>query len=245
MPSVVNQWIRDHGLSGSTLKLIAIITMLIDHTGAVLVLAVRRLPAVRADQATLQFYTQLYTYMRRIGRLAFPIFCFLLIEGFLHTRDVRKYAGRLFLFALISEYPFDFALRHGQPFMNKQNVYFTLLIGLLTIWAVRELSGRIPLQLLVLAAGLLGAKLLDTDYSYRGVFLIETLYILRFSRFFQCAGGAAFMEYEKFPTPLAFVPVFLYNGKRGLRLKYVFYWFYPVHLMLLGILTYYVLPAVT
>lgn len=229
------------GLSGSTLKIIAIITMLIDHTGATVVQALLRQPYITADPQTLQTFRQLYSLMRDIGRIAFPIFCFLLVEGFIHTHDVKKYAQRLFLFALISEIPFDFALKPRWFYPGKQNVYFTLLIGLLVLWGVAVCNGQLVLQLLILVSGLLAASFLKTDYSFKGVFLIEVLYIFRSSRLYQCLCGAAAISWE-IPAPAAFLPVFFYNGKRGISLKYFFYWFYPVHLVLLGIITKFVLP---
>lgn len=227
---------KSFGLSGSTLKLIAIITMFIDHAGATVVKTLTRQPYITADPETLASVQQLYRLMRDIGRIAFPIFCFLLVEGFLHTRDVKKYAQRLFLFALISEIPFDFALKPNWFYPDKQNVYFTLLIGLLVLWGIRTCHDRIYLQLLIMVAGLMAASFLKTDYSYRGVFLIETLYILRFSLPYQCLGGAAAISWEM-PAPAAFLPILFYNGKRGISLKYFFYWFYPVHLVFLGIVT--------
>ena len=233
-----------YGLSGNALKMIAAVTMLIDHTGATFVRKLKGVSAIASDPELAAHISRLYYYMRRIGRLAFPIYCFLLVEGFIHTKNIRKYLGRMLVFALISEFPFDYALHHGQALFAKQNVYFTLLIGLLVIWVIHDLiPGQIAPQLLVMTAGLTLARFMRTDYSYRGVFLIETLYILRFSRLFQCLGGGAFIEYEKMPAPLAFLPVYLYNGKRGRQLKYFYYLFYPVHLMVLGIMTHNILPA--
>lgn len=232
---------RRFGLSGSTLKFIAIITMFIDHFAATVVRGIITLPGVRANQDLYRQLGSLYNLMRDIGRIAFPIFCFLLVEGFLHTRDVKKYASRLFLFALISEIPFDFALKPSWFYPGKQNVYFTLLIGLLVLWGITVCYGRASLQILIMVAGLLAARFLQTDYSYKGVFLIEVLYILRFSRLYQCLGGAAAISWEV-PAPLAFLPVYFYNGKRGISLKYFFYWFYPAHLVLLGVITKFVLP---
>lgn len=229
------------GISGSTLKIIAIVTMLIDHTGATFVRALARQPYITANPDTLKLVNEIYNLMRDIGRIAFPIFCFLLVEGFIHTHDVKKYASRLFIFALISEIPFDFALKPSWFYPTKQNVYFTLLIGLLVLWGITICYGRISIQLLIMAAGLMAASFLKTDYSYRGVFLIEVLYILRFSKLYQCLGGAAAISWEV-PAPVAFIPVYLYNGKRGLSLKYFFYWFYPVHLVVLGIITKFILP---
>lgn len=233
---------RKFGLSGSTLKIIAIVTMFIDHAGATVVRGMMRIPAVQNNPLTASRVSDLYSLMRDIGRIAFPIFCFLLVEGFLHTRDVKKYASRLFLFALISEIPFDFALKPGWFYPAKQNVYFTLLIGLLVLWGVTVCCGRSVLQILIMTSGLLAAWLLKTDYSYKGVFLIEVLYVMRFSRLYQCLGGAAAISWE-IPAPAAFLPVYFYNGKRGISLKYFFYWFYPVHLILLGIVTQFILPC--
>ncbi|MCC8051961.1 MAG: conjugal transfer protein TraX [Clostridiales bacterium] len=224
------------GISGSTLKLIAIITMLIDHTGATVLRSIMRLPEVTGNAALRNTWVHIYNTSRDIGRLAFPIFCFLLVEGFLHTRSPRKYAGRLFLFALISEIPFDIALKGSWFYPDKQNVYFTLLIGLLVMMAIRWLTDngtrRVLLSVLPIAAGMMLAAWIDTDYNYKGVFLIAVLYLMRNSRLYQCIGGAAAISWE-LPAPIAFIPVYFYNGKRGISLKYVFYWFYPVHLMLL------------
>ena len=243
--TAIHHFREKYGWPGSVLKMIAIITMLIDHTGAALVLPLLSMRGIYSNPELFQNLKTLYYIMRRVGRLAFPIFCFLLVEGFVHTHNVKKYAQRMFLFALISEFPFDWALKTGQPVMNYQNVYFTLLIGLLVMWGVSEMTGRIPIQLLILVSGLILAHMLKTDYAQRGVFLIEVLYILRTSRLSQCLCGGAFIEYEKMPAPLAFIPVFMYNGKRGRQLKYFFYCFYPVHLMILGIIRNLVLPSLT
>lgn len=120
------------GISGSTLKLVAIFTMLIDHIAASL------LEKLLSRGRAFQFmngeglYT-VYSVMRSIGRLAFPIFCFLLVEGFIHTRNKSKYAIRLGIFALISEIPFDLAFDDKVFSWGHQNVFFTLLIGLIVM----------------------------------------------------------------------------------------------------------------
>lgn len=231
-----------YGLSGSVLKWIAIISMLVDHTGATVV---RKLASshLSTDPEVYRMLSRIYYYMRRFGRLAFPIFCFMIVEGFFHTRSVKNYAKRLFLFALISEFPFDFALHHRQPLMTKQNVYFTLLIGLLVIWGVSLARGMIAQQLMIMAFGMMFAKLLRTDYSYHGVFLIEMLYVFRSLPVLQSVAGGSYMyQYEGTPTQFAFLPILFYNGKRGRQNKYLFYLFYPVHLLVLGIIAYVVLP---
>ncbi|MCD8335998.1 MAG: conjugal transfer protein TraX [Lachnospiraceae bacterium] len=230
---------KSFGISGSTLKLIAIITMFIDHTGATVIRSLTSLSASASNTALRSAWIRGYNLSRDIGRLAFPIFCFLLVEGFVHTRNPRKYAGRLFVFALISEIPFDIALKGSWFYPDKQNVYFTLLIGLLVLMGIRWITddGKRPILLSVLpiALGMFVALKLDTDYNYKGVFLIAVLYLTRQVRLYQCIGGAAAIAWE-LPAPLAFIPVWFYNGKRGISLKYFFYWFYPVHLMLLYVI---------
>lgn len=231
-----------YGLSGSTLKLIACITMLIDHTGAAFVWQLLCLSSVRSNKDLCREITSIYTIMRQIGRLAFPIFCFLIVEGYFHTRSVQKYMKRLFLFALISEIPFDFALKPRWFYPDKQNVYFTLLIGLFVIWQMDQARGKQVLQLVIALCGMTAARGLMTDYSYKGVFLIVILYLMHDDRLLQCLAGAAGIAWEK-TAPPAFILCYLYNGKRGLRLKYFFYFFYPVHLTILGILRWFVVPS--
>ena len=113
-------------LTGYHLKLIALITMLIDHIAVVVIMRVYRASyrITGSMQLSEEFRDKVivwvsenqnlvymvYDIMRNIGRMAFPIFCFLLVEGFVHTRSVAKYAGRLAVFALLSEVPFDFAI---------------------------------------------------------------------------------------------------------------------------------------
>jgi len=111
-------------ITGSTLKILAIVTMLIDHTGYVLV--------------THNFY--LNFIMRSIGRIAFPIFVFLLIEGATHTSSKFKYALRLSLFAILSEIPFDLAFHKELFYFGYQNVFFTLAIGMFMIIVFESVS---------------------------------------------------------------------------------------------------------
>lgn len=137
------------GIPGSTIKLIAIITMFIDHLAASFVnyhiasldtgnaLNSPNYEVYRAFLNANRFEWEAYTIMRDIGRLGFPLFIFLLVEGFTHTRSVIKYARNLLIFAFVSEIPFDLALNGGVIFeTHHQNVFFTLLLGLLAIWAV-------------------------------------------------------------------------------------------------------------
>ena len=234
------------GISGSTLKLIAIFSMLIDHAGATVIRTIWQSPVTSSSVSQSQLWSEIYKASRSIGRIAFPIFCFLIVEGFLHTRNVWRYARRLFLFSLISEIPFDLALKGSWYFPEKQNVYFTLLIGLLVLIGLRfflESPHRLLHWLwpLVLIAGMYAAFWIDTDYNYKGVFLIAVLYLLRRERFVQCIGCAVSVAWEM-PAPIAAIPICLYNGTRGRQMKYFFYWFYPVHLLVLYGISKYLIP---
>lgn len=244
-----------HGISGSTLKIIAIVTMLIDHIGAAVLgrqLVMQGINELNtADAAAVARWISdnavlygSYTIMRMIGRVAFPIFCFLLIQGFLHTHDVKKYALRLFVFALVSELPFDLAFK-GKIDFSYQNVFFTLLIGLLTMMAFRWVEERtewqkwlrVVLDIVALACGIVVAELLKTDYSGIGVVCIMALYIFRKSKVQQIVAGCVAFCWE-ITAPIAFLPIAFYNGKRGLNIKYFFYAFYPAHLLILYLIVY-------
>lgn len=220
------------GLTGSTLKIIAIVLMFIDHFGAVIVeQGILKAPAVVSDPSLWEKIRQIDKILRTLGRPAFPIFCFLLVEGFIHTHNQRSYALRLLAFSLISEIPFDLAIYGHLWYPQKQNVFFTLLIGLLVMMACSRFRNNVWLQVGFLALGLFAGYILKTDYGYKGVLLLEVLYLLRFDKRIQALGGAAAISWER-AAPLAFLPILFYNGQRGISLKYFFYWFYPLHLLL-------------
>ncbi len=251
--TTTSQQEKSGGLSGSTLKLIAIITMFIDHLGVValesraLIIPITSMEDYVTLMQTNGQYAIPYFVMRLIGRLAFPIFCFLLVEGFLHTRDVKKYALRLLAFAFISEIPFDLAMR-GQIFdWYYQNVFFTLFIGL-TVIALIELAKKIfqgffrfVVDTVVLVAGLLLAQLLYTDYGSTGVLTIVFIYLFKRykNNILSMAVATLWLSTMNTIEATCLVDILLvkfYNGKRGLNLKYVFYAFYPVHLLLLYVI---------
>ena len=237
---------KRQGLSGTTLKLMACITMLIDHIGASCLEAGLLVPLIASgtfstDPAAVSLL-QMDRVLRYIGRLAFPIFCFLLVEGFLHTHDFKKYALRMLGFALISEWPFDWAFFSG-VYWGHQNVYFTLLLGLLAMKALdtyQTPEGMPALKgILGAAACFLAAALLHCDYDVLGLALILALYLTRKDRAAQCIAGAVFTLFEPV-APLAFGLVWFYSGERGSCSRaeqWTFYWFYPVHLFLLAVLT--------
>lgn len=222
------------GLTGSTLKWIAMITMLIDHVAATIL--VRHM---LGNGATMEVYT-VYEVMRNIGRVAFPIYCFLLVEGFLYTKNVYRYIGRMCLFVLIAELPFNMAFSGEFLYLNYQSVMLTLLIGLLTMlvcrkweekWLDNELLQLIGI-LVCTAAGMALAYVLKTDYAHKGVFSIMAFYCFRREKNVKLLAGALSFWWEPWAL-LAFPLLYFYNGQRGMKMKYFFYAFYPLHLMLL------------
>lgn len=243
------------GISGSTIKMIAIISMLIDHIGAAVVGRLIQERGFAASDMQLMMNGQLpdaemklfmlYWVMRMIGRLGFPIFCFLLIEGFEHTRNVTKYALRLFTFALISEIPFDLAFSGKFFYKEYQNVFFTLLIGLLVMMVFRQIENsekfnaflKVLFRIAVLVLGMVLAEFMKTDYSWIGVLCIACLYLTRKNKAQQIITGCIAFSWE-LTAPLAFIPIGFYNGKRGWNIKYFFYIFYPAHLLILYLIVY-------
>lgn len=204
------------GINGFTLKCIAMACMLIDHTGAVL-------------------FPQ-YMILRVIGRLAFPIYCFLLVEGAMHTSNIRKYEMRLFGFALISEIPFDLAFRRGINWEH-QNVFFTLLLGVVAVDLAKQCKNKLS-EVLIFGVMIVAAEFMNTDYGGKGIVFILCYYLLYERKVIKqllfavenlLLYGIGIQMYAS----LAAVPMLMYNGKKGPSLKYFFYIFYPLHLLIL------------
>lgn len=235
-------------LSGFTLKRIAIVSMLIDHIGSVVidgVVAPYRTAEGFLFTADMPFLVKYSMYIRDVcealGSVAFPIFCFLIAEGFLHTRDRVKYGLRLGLFALLSEIPYDLAHYQSLWSFRLQNVLFTLCVGVFTLvvlglaerrftgWSV----GRVGLTLLIAAAGMGLAFLLRGEYVFLGVAAIVLLYLLRDAGWFRLLGFAPLLVASPWIL-LALIPVVLYSGQRGRGSKYFFYVFYPAHFLVLA-----------
>lgn len=243
------------GINGFTLKMIAIVTMFIDHFAATIVKAM----AENAGNNVLMFdfgnsWSVVYTIMRTIGRLAFPIYCFLLVEGFEHTRSRKKYAINLLVFAIVSELPFNIAFTGNILDFSKNNVFWTLFLGLVGMLIYEKIENSdinkilksLGYMAVALAFGAI-AYYTNTDYSALGIFIVLIMYeyrkkpILSFSLSAIVLGLYNFMEFAAFLV-LPFIA--LYNGKRGYSskgMKYFFYAFYPVHLLILGVIATYFL----
>ena len=247
---------KKKGISGSTLKLIAIVTMTIDHFGAAFLgrfmMSGGFMEIMYSSDANaiMEWLAQngvlytCYTVTRLIGRIAFPIYCFLLVEGFLRTRDVRKYALRLGLFALISEIPFDLAFKAKVLEFSYQNIFFTLLLGLLTMIAcdvVERTAWKKPVKVIVygvmVIAGAALAEFMMTDYGAAGVLCIMALFLFRRTKRWQITAGCLAFLWEGPTAMAAFIPIAFYNGERGMKLKYFFYAFYPAHLLIIYLLS--------
>ncbi len=248
---------RRAGISGSSLKILAVIFMLTDHIAAVVLshiltqngiiyfgdTSISYMGELIQEGMTGWIYVS-YQIMRRIvGRWAFPIYCFLLVEGYGNTRDRGKYAGRLFVFALASEVPFDLAFDGKIIDFAHQNVFFTLLLGFLMIWAMDEIGRNCQSLLLkwtagaaVFLAAVLLAELACCDYGGNGIIAVALLFLFRRKKAEQMIAGCIAFLWETM-APFAFLFVCFYNGRRGLRLKYFFYIFYPAHLLILYFIT--------
>lgn len=214
------------GLSGSALKVIAMISMVIDHIALYL----------------MEYGTVLYETMRCIGRIAFPVFAFLIAEGFIHTKSRYRYFFTLLGFAVISEIPWY--LLNGAD--GTHNVMFTLALGVATLMVLENLLQRSMVLGFLWTLGMAGlASWLGVDYEWRGILVIVISYLYNtYAHFFPYSRGMQFfctftltMHYGVIGAVMACMFLYLYNGKRGFikahKGKYVFYMFYPIHLLII------------
>ena len=225
---------RYRSLSGSTLKVLALFAMLVDHTTKRILV---NYPAFTRPLYTLGETPVSWALLfESFGRISFPIFCFLLVEGFVYTRDRRRYGVSLACFALISEIPFDLSRRLTPFDPTYQNVFFTLLLGYLGLCAYEHLRNRPALRAVAVLALALASMGLLCDYGARGYAMVLMLYFLRDHALAKTALGSCITT-STWRAGLAFVPINLYNGERGFIrgpvLKYACYAFYPVHLLVL------------
>lgn len=251
--------LEKYGLTAFQLKMIAVLAMVIDHVGIVFL-------AVSSGY---------YHIFRAIGRLSFPIFAFLIVEGFFHTSSRKKYAIRLGIFAMISEIPYDLAFHvrfigQGQAktnlwyqlkelYFSGQNVFFTLFIGMVAIWALHSITeGKVKypqillhrigfarlqsftkMMIMISACGL--GYLIKGSYSYGGVFLILCFYVF-YEHHLGKVLANIFFDTMLFDGNLQWygvfsvIPIAFYSRKPGqYKWKWFFYWFYPAHLFFLAV----------
>lgn len=214
-------------MSSFTIKVIACLTMLLDH--------------IRYSGAVFEnFVTQYF------GRLSFPLFAFLITEGYSHTKDLKKYYKRLFIFALISQVPFMlFRTLVGE--WKMLNIMFTLLLGLMCITVLDKIKKKyicIPLIIIIITLG----DILNVDYGSFGVLTILVMYLLKDKKMFlPLIYGIILLSYYYIIAEeyilirenlllilFTWISTFIinkYNGKEGNKAKYFFYWFYPIHML--------------
>lgn len=207
------------GLSGSALKVIALVSMLTDHSAYYL----------------LEHETTLYEAMRSFGRIAFPVFAFLIAEGFSHTRNRLRYFLTLLGFAVASEVPW--LLLNGAD--GTHNVMFTLALGVGALAIFEKYHQRKFVCFCMIALIAIFATCLGTDYEWRGISLIVICYMMREHRPLLLLFMLPLMIYYGIVGAImAAIVLSLYDGTRGFiqgsTAKYGFYAFYPVHLFLLG-----------
>lgn len=215
-------------MTSFVIKIIACFTMILDHIKY-------------AIPSTNNFIT---VYL---GRLAFPLFAFLISEGFTHTSDLKKYYKRLLIFGVISQIPFMlFRTLVGE--WKLLNIMFTLLLGLVCITIYEKESRKwisIPAIIIIVILG----DLINVDYSWFGVLTVFLIHLLKnkklllvilyfpitFIFYYTLIGTAIFkLEYLLYVicTIISLIFVILYNGKQGKKMKNFFYWFYPIHMLI-------------
>lgn len=203
-----------------------------------------------------------------VGRIAFPIFAFMIVEGYFHTKNLKKYVGRLLLFAIISEIPFNLAMGSNWFYPVHQNVLWSFLISIgLIHWNEKvKASGKMVVRILVGAAtiliGYLVGLLTMVDFYHAGILTVLIFYFFRQRKWWSYLGQLFFLWYVNVEmlggfsyeitlfgkefflqrqslALLALIPIWLYRGKQGYHskwLQYVYYAFYPLHLLVLGLL---------
>ena len=218
------------------LKIIAVFFMVVDHIKYAMPSCV--------NEFTLYF-----------GRIAFPIFAFCSVQGYIHTHDLKKYINRLLIAGIISEFPY--LLFNSLPTLQiiNFNIMFTIIFGIFSIVVYDFYGGKFKGILGVLAVAII-AELAKVDYGIFGVLLIFSFYIFKESKFktLLCSSlvvsgkylyrililKVGFTEYPIKNWICTLIPLFiilLYNGKRGPSLKWFFYVFYPVHFIVLYLLS--------
>lgn len=194
--------------------------------------------------------------LRCVGRLAFPLFAFMAVEGYFHTRSLKKYLGRLLILAVISEVPFNLLVSGSVFDPMHQNVIWTIVLGLCCIWAFENIAAdwQRLLSAVIIIASLAAAILANVDYSSAGVLTLLAFYAFRGStvrcRLLQLLslgfinlvllGGIELTFPYQALAVLSLPIIWLYDGSQGLHSSYIKtanYLFYPAHMLILALLS--------
>lgn len=231
-----NRFSKIRIFSGAQLKYIAFLSMLIDHANKALMY-----PLV-TENGFLRYVSDVFDIL---GRVAFPLFMFFLVEGFFKTGNRFKYLLNLIVFGIISEIPFDLFQSAVLFQPNSNNVMFTLALALVMIWVIDELKVPksyiippvlwFPVSIIIVITVCLLSMIWGLDYEYHGILIAYFFYIFRNNPILSIIGG--YLSIFKTPWALlGFGLTLTYNGKRGKQNKILNYLFYPVHLLILGLL---------
>lgn len=222
--------------SGAQLKYLAFISMLIDHVNNAIVT-----PMLDGGG----FLLYLSNIFSILGRIAFPIFIFFIVEGFFKTSNRKKYLITLLIFGVISEVPFDMftSKTFFDPHWN--NMMFTLALCLITIWIIDSIKNKLDNKVLwyvisiiiVILFGFLAMQL-SLDYDYHAIVVAYLFYIF-YDKPMLGAGLGYLSIIKELYSFLGFGMTLTYNGERGRQYKWLNYFFYPVHILILGILRFY------
>lgn len=185
-----------------------------------------------------------------LGRLSFPLFAFIAVEGYIHTSDLKNYIKRLIIFGIISQVPFMlFRSLIDKNFMI--NIMFTLLLGILAIFSFDKMKNKYFGLLISIALIIIG-QVINVDYGWYGVGLVFLIFMTKKNKIVFCISYIIyilvyyFIGYIKLDfnfiryyipyiitSSLPIILILLYNGKQGYKIKYFYYWFYPVHMLVI------------
>ena len=231
-----NRFSKIRIFSGAQLKYIAFLSMLIDHVNKALIYP------LLTENGFLRYVSDVFDIL---GRVAFPIFMFFLVEGFFKTGNRFKYLLNLIAFGIVSEIPFDLFQSAVLFQPNSNNVMFTLALALVMIWVIDELKVPksyiispvlwFPVSIIIVITTCLLSMIWGLDYEYHGILIAYFFYIFRNNQILSIIGG--YLSIIKTPWALlGFGLTLTYNGERGKQNKILNYLFYPVHLLILGLL---------
>lgn len=221
------------GITNAQMKYIAFLSMFIDHFNKVIIG-----PKLDGEGIPLT----ISTIFDIVGRIAFPIFAFMIVEGFMKTKSRKNYLRNLTIFALISEIPYDLFQSVQIINIRSQNVLFSLALGLLMLIVIEKLGEKIEnkigftiISLITAIIFAVAAIAISSDYDYHAILVIYILYIFYDKRLLGRA-LAFLVIIKEIYSALGFGITLLYNGKKGKQNKLLNYLFYPVHLLLFGVL---------
>ena len=185
-----------------------------------------------------------YWTMRCVGRLAFPIFTYFIVQGFIYTHSVGKYGLRILLAAVLSEIPYNMAIFGKVWYFGHNNVLFTFAMALFVLWLAQKIYKKnthyVPFVVIPVLWAMAVSYVLGLDYSWRCILLAVIFYYLRSYRSIMYTAGGIVMiisgSVAGLATPLALIPIHLHDGEKGRIPRFITYAFYPAHLLLLSII---------